>query len=226
MNISNSEQPRRKNRLRYHADGDDVDPLIQNARQNRRKAADYLGGSSNIAIAIPEGLPAMTEAKQSTASMEKFEFKWSTTAKSEKPAEASISASLPPFEPIEYSVESVVQVEAPLEVVEEALPEPMATVEPSHRMESYPPVDEGSLGSFRSSPKFGKRLSLPSLPSIQPKMKLRIAGVGAWSAVAGVGAGEIVINAGSTFLPKLGILGGVWGAITVAIWFLSGKLSK
>jgi hypothetical protein len=205
----------------------ETDPIIQNARQNRRKPNEYPDGSSNIAITMPAGLSGMTEAKASTASAEKFEFKWSSS----KPANQSVAAGptgapLPAFEPYEYSVETALDESVPEEFVEPEPVERMATVVPSHSAESYPPpIDEGALGSFRSSPKSGRKLTLPSV-SIPQNMKLRLLGVGGWSAIAVVGASTLVLNAVPTLVPKLGILAGVWGAISVGIWFLLGKLTR
>jgi len=66
--------------------------------------------------------------------------------------------------------------------------------------------------------------SVASKPwSISP-VRLRLAGVSGWSAVAAVGAIVLATRAGPFPGTQLGILGGVWVGISALVWFLVGKL--
>ena len=55
--------------------------------------------------------------------------------------------------------------------------------------------------------------------------KLRVAGVAGWSALAGTGAVLLSTRGGAFPGFQLGVLGGVWIAVSAAVWFLPGILS-
>ena len=177
----------------------------------------------------------MTEAKarssNMTQSVEKFEFKWSNV----KPSRVN-EASLSSVSPEGYSYEAVIAAPSSPEISipehsEDSMSSETITDDSYPTVESYSPpsvdiyptVDESS---FRSSPKSSRKLSLPSFPSIPRAMRLRLLAVGGWSGVAGLGAGVLLTSAGSAATLKVGILGGVWGAVAVSVWLLIGKLNR
>jgi len=57
-------------------------------------------------------------------------------------------------------------------------------------------------------------------------MRLRLAGIGGWSAIAGVGAAALFSRAGPLPRFQLDVLGWVWLGVSVAIWFVPGILSR
>jgi hypothetical protein len=54
--------------------------------------------------------------------------------------------------------------------------------------------------------------------------RLRLAGIGGWSAIAAVGGLMLSMRAGPFPGVQIGILGGVWVGISALIWFLPQKL--
>jgi len=55
---------------------------------------------------------------------------------------------------------------------------------------------------------------------------IRLVGVAGWSAVAGAGAILLANKAGGAPPIQMGILGGVWVGVSLAIWFIPGLLSR
>jgi len=56
-------------------------------------------------------------------------------------------------------------------------------------------------------------------------LKLRLAGIGGWSAIAGSGAALLATRAGPFPGLQLGVLAGVWIGVAAAIWLVPGILS-
>lgn len=89
--------------------------------------------------------------------------------------------------------------------------------------ERYPPIDERSLVTFRSSPKSRGRL----LPASGPLPRwARIGAIAGWSCVAMAGAALILASSGLVFSLRLAELGGVWGAVSALMWFVPGRLAR
>jgi len=76
---------------------------------------------------------------------------------------------------------------------------------------------------WRHSGENGHQTGAPTLRHIDT-MRLRLAGIAGWSAMAAVGGLVLSMRAGAFPGTQLGILGGVWVGVTALIWFIPKKL--
>jgi hypothetical protein len=90
----------------------------------------------------------------------------------------------------------------------------------------YPPIDERSMHTFRSSPKSRSRFGSFGSASGPLSIRVKLGAVAGWSSVAAVGAAVILMNPGPLIGVRLAELGAIWGAISALVWFLPGKLIK
>jgi hypothetical protein len=182
----------------------------------------------------------MTTSQERKPSRERYQFTWSTsTAQSVRSVAETVSTINPEGympEPTAFrqpedlmAEEQEVFEEPDIEVAEVVQPvEPqvvdLSAVEVQRSAaEKYPPIDEGSMYTFRSASKAG----LKSFTGLKlSASQLRIAGLAGWSIVAGGGAIALLVGPGPILGLRLGAIGGVWAAVSALVWFLPGKLTK
>jgi hypothetical protein len=157
----------------------------------------------------------MPERKERASSQEKFKLSWSM------PATTTVMSTLGGVQQINADGNEVPVTEEVAAIEQLGGVEQLGAAEPSPD-QGYPPVEDGYMESFRSSPKkLGKFGVAPSLS----KSQLMIASLIAWSTLSGVGAILIGMEAGPAMALHLEALGGVWAAISAVLWFLPSKLN-
>lgn len=159
----------------------------------------------------------MPERKEKSANQEKYQLTWSVSATLGS-AGSPQSVSTDSYVAEESSIADEV---ASIERAEAAEEEPVVATS-HYGSGGYPPMDEGYMGSFHSSPK-KSRFTKPSM-SMSPK-EMRILALVAWSTVSAVGAGLIGVGPGSVMVFRFAVLGGVWAGVSALLWFLTSRLS-